>query len=869
MTRLRKGICVLLTAVLVLTSFGFGVIASADGGNYDGEVSLLVGLGILEGSGSGNMNLEKNVTRGEFSAMIYRMLDLQPISSEVTFEDVGSGNWAYEYIQTAVAMGYLSGDPDGRFRPDDTIITEEAVKVLVSILGYTYPAENEGGYANGYISVGNKIGVMRDMELPYGRELTRGEVAKMLYNSLHIDLMKQTNYGNQYYNVSQGSTILTDYLHIADVRGMVRANHQVNLDGDYEIEQGQVVIGDTLYYVGKTDIDTQLGLTVHAYVKIDDTDPVQTVLYYEPISSQKTISVKAEDVQPSTTETSFVYWENGKKRSVSIPSDVTLVYNGKAKFSFTAETLQPKEGDVTLVMDGGALSVIIVNSYESRVVQSVSEVTKTIYYKNNTSPTNLEDPEIQYTILKKDKKVDIDELAENDIVSIAASEDGLFVNIIVSNEVLTGTVTEVSDDKYAVDDMAYPVSEYYSGKKLEVGKEGTFYLDAFGYIVYAEYTSTSRNYAFLLAKAYNDSISPTLRMKLLTVNGEIVEKVVESKVNFNDVRTKVEAVDQALAERQLIKVQFNSAGELRGIWTAADNTTAANPIYDTEEFSKDISGKEMRYKDNVFSDGDSLFCTEDDTPVMIISLNAENDINERECSVSTAPKTFANDTKYSDMIFYDLDADTHIPKIMVQMQKRGASLVNADNGVCVIYEIYTTTDKDGNPIDGLRYYKDGQLCETPVDSEAVSTRRGDGSDSKNVPDDFQNVTLGDLQKGDVIQISTNIDGYISVFRPVFVQKYAPEEYKQLVSGGGSGYTEFPTFETYYGTISSQSTQILTLKLGAKERSVVCGRPKVYRLNRERNRLEVLNVNDLSDYLNREGVFAHVSRKVCQTVVIYD
>nr|QGT51254.1 hypothetical protein Firmicute1046_3300 [uncultured Firmicutes bacterium] len=870
MTKLRKSICILLAAVLFAASCGLGVIASAGSDVSDSEVGLLVGLGIMEGSGTGSLNLEKEVTRGEFAAMIFRMMDLDAVSFEPMFRDVSRSNWAFDYVQTVAAQGYLRGDADGNFRPDDTIVLEEAAKILVAMLGYTYPAEEEGGYPAGYISVGTRIGVFSGVNLAYGKALTRGEVARLLYNCLDIKLMQQSNFGDKLsYHISADSTMLTDYLHVTDIRGTVRANHWVNLSGEYEIAQGQVVIDDVLYYTGKTDIADRIGTTVHAYVKLDESDPIQTVLYYEPAANQKNIVVKAEDIHSTTSESEFVYMDGNKNRKVSIPSDVTLIWNGKARFSFNGETLRPKTGDVTLIMDGGTLNMICVNSYESKVVQAVSEGTKTVYYKNNAAPTVLEDTEIQYTILKKDKKVDIDELAENDIVSIAESEDGMLVKMIVSNETLTGTVTAVTKDKYAVDSMAYPVSAYYAGKELDLGKEGTFYLDVFGYIVFAEYDSVSRDYAFLLARGLEDGLSAKLKMKLLTMAGQIEEKTVEEKVKFNDVKTDVAVVFEQLTARQLIKVQVSSAGEVLGIWTAADNTGASAAEYDTEEFSKDVEGKELRYKDKLFSDGDNLYCADDNTPVMVVALDSNDQINERECKVSTVPGTFAADTKYSDMIFYDLDADTRVPKIMVRLRQTGASSVNADNGVCVIEETYMTTDEDGTPIRGLRYYRDGQIYESPVENEVISTRQNNGSDSRNVPDVFQNVAFDDLQKGDVIQISTNIDGHISVFRPVFVQKYAPAEHTQLVSGGGSGYTEFPTFETYYATISKRSTQIMTLKMGAKESSVVCTRPKVYRVNSARDRLEVLSINDLTQYLNHGNVFAHVSRKACQTVVIYD
>ena len=113
---------------------------------------------------------------------------------------------------------------------------------------------------------------------------------------------------------------------------------------------------------------------------------------------------------------------------------------------------------------------------------------------------------------------------------------------------------------------------------------------------------------------------------------------------------------------------------------------------------------------------------------------------------------------------------------------------------------------------------------------------------------FKNVSFEDLRRGDVIQISTNMAGNISVFRPLFVQKYAPEDYAQLVSYGGSGYVEFPNFETFYGQISRRSPQLITMKAGNIECSFVCNQPQVYRYDSSLDTLELLAVNDLAAWL---------------------
>ena len=391
---------------------------------------------------------------------------------------------------------------------------------------------------------------------------------------------------------------------------------------------------------------------------------------------------------------------------------MTFLWNGKTKFDFNAQMLQPKTGTVTLTLVRGVLTVISVKSYQNRVVEAVSDETKTIYYKDNITPTSLEDQQIQYRISRMGTPVELVDLERNDILSIAQSEDGMVVDILISTEQMTGTITQISEDGYAIDGMSYPACWDYAGKSLELGKKGTFYFNVFGEIVHASYDLTELNYAYLLEKEYEGSLLSTLHVKLLTMAGKIEEKTVAQKVEFNGQKTDVKNMSAVLTEKQLLKVQYNSDGEVRSIETAYDNTSADNPVYDSEEFSKDVENKEMRYRENLFSDGTDLYCTTDSTPVMVLAINKDGNINDRECIVSTVSNVFYANTKYSDMIFYDVDADTRIPKIIVRMKGVGAASIDSSSDACVIEQIYQTVDQDGMSIWGLCYYKNGQLCKT-------------------------------------------------------------------------------------------------------------------------------------------------------------
>ena len=75
------------------------------------------------------------MSRGDFVTLLVR---LHPeAAGEVRFSDVGPGNPAYDAIGAAAALGWVSGYPDGAFRPNRGLTRAEAVTMLNRAAGRT------------------------------------------------------------------------------------------------------------------------------------------------------------------------------------------------------------------------------------------------------------------------------------------------------------------------------------------------------------------------------------------------------------------------------------------------------------------------------------------------------------------------------------------------------------------------------------------------------------------------------------------------------------------------------------------------------------------------------------------------------------
>jgi len=99
---------------------------------YTEAIDALYTLGIVAGYPDGTFRPDAPVTRAEFATMAVNFAQLAPGGR--VFLDVPETHWAFDYISTAANFGWISGFPDGSFRPDQTIKRGEAVTLVNRVL---------------------------------------------------------------------------------------------------------------------------------------------------------------------------------------------------------------------------------------------------------------------------------------------------------------------------------------------------------------------------------------------------------------------------------------------------------------------------------------------------------------------------------------------------------------------------------------------------------------------------------------------------------------------------------------------------------------------------------------------------------------
>lgn len=108
---------------------------------------------------------KENITRAEFAQMIVSAFGITTNGSrKVEFSDVNAKDWYAQPIMRLATNGYVNGNPDGTFRPNDSISRQEAAKIMADIV------EDGGAETFKTDTNGNKINV--DVKTPFDDDNT-------------------------------------------------------------------------------------------------------------------------------------------------------------------------------------------------------------------------------------------------------------------------------------------------------------------------------------------------------------------------------------------------------------------------------------------------------------------------------------------------------------------------------------------------------------------------------------------------------------------------------------------------------------------------------------------------------------------------
>lgn len=702
----------LSVALLVNTSAVFSADTAETFSDSINYVTAAARLGLIPKRLAENPSDE--VSRGNAISAVVKLCGEDVSAAEdVGFSDINEKSVYYEAVCLAAGMGLVSGFSDNTIRIDEKISVSHTVRMILYALGYKQII-NDGMNVGDALS---QAGFCNAGEIYNEETLTVSRLAQLLIKGGESKLLLLTNIRssgsdkNYNYELSE-NTLFEEKLDIYYASGIVTYCGGADLSLENTHGEDKTVIGGETY-TDTVTAENYIGCNVRAYYKSDSNSDEKDILYMYP-KDNEILEIDAEDITGYSGGTLY-YEVNGKRKSEPLKiSSVDFIYNNGICMNPTEKNLKPEEGFVRIIdNDGdGITDVVVVDNYETVVVDSVSKKDGIIYGMYGNMSIDLDKYKNVKFVSETNEKYDIYELSKWDVLSVTRNDGYDNIKLVCAAGMADGSVDRIdydgNDRMLVISGTAYKVTADFANHelaKMSLGDSGTFYLNTSGKIAaYSE--SSAKNYGFMIKSAgVRDDASDDTAAKILTAGGSVQIFNYAKKVLFNGKsisRSKLAGI----SGNTLCIYELNDSNEIKSMETAGGSYgfedfaqgTSVIKVYDG--YTKDASGvpqqsETLTYKSNTSILGGQVSLA---SGAVIFEVPVGEDSDDKYYKAYKKDDYVSND-KEMCVQAYNSDSDAIAADAVVVYVQRGnydATTVCDDTHVWVISKLYSDLDESGD-----------------------------------------------------------------------------------------------------------------------------------------------------------------------------
>lgn len=870
--RLKYNKAAALFFVLIFIGTQLNIYAKTwqDTQSYGMEIDLVTGLGFMDGENSKQFFPDDLIDNAELVRIVMRLRNSSTGDRKQRFADVPPDYYAFAEIDEAVNLGYIPVGEGRMFYPEEKASFENALRLMLYVMNYkTYLDVSRANV----ITTAQEAGLLEGLSLS-AQGITKGELAKLIYNSFFCSLMSMTGVrrDNKMVLEPDGDKTVLTYHGWKIVEGRITANEITSIyySGN-AAGRGCICIDGDEYREGSSFAGVLLGREVKA-VCTDTADGDDTVIYAAADKKTNVLTVQAEDIVK--TEGMTFYYGNNKK--IKLKQDMCLIYNGAA-VQFDSALLSPRYGDITFISaDGsGSYDTVLINDGESYSVSGVSSSDGKIYLKNGTvggkAYIDVNDEQGRFVAyFAGGERASLDSISTGSIITVYYFKDAReIITIYISDESVTGTLTGTgTEEQYGDPTAIFGGSEYIIGKNavgtesFELGSDYTVNLDYKGYLIDVSEVLSSKNYAAVLFAGYDEAEDSCI-VKLLKADGAIESfNTRNGKCRFisgRDMSVKTaKEMYNAIQSYKFTVILYELDYENRivsiTVPTAADRN---NPLNNDGIFTKysELTASTMAAYGSISGIGTAS------SRIFIIPPGDE--IEYTDCEVRKGGY-FEAGTSYSNAVFYDVGIDAQAGAVLVRA-KTGSSISSFTGGIMVVSRTIKTVNSDNEPVTGITGYVSGQPVTLRISNNSVTDAAYTGE-----------YDINSVSCGDILIYSTNSLGEISCYSVLYAENRDHSSFRQLCSLG-NGYSTTRECSVYHAYTRYVSDKYLTIEYEMNTVPAVVSNTSnvvVYKVSRSGRSVEQGEYGDIkgANYysgVNGSEIVLRTNRNGVVEVVIYE
>ena len=508
------------------------------------------------------------ITRGDFVRLALGLYGIKFTKTQSVFEDIPED--LSPFIAYALDNGMI--DSGVRFYPDNNLSYDMAIRIAVVMAGYTPKALN-----GGYSAAAKSASLLKGTD---GSEMTVRNAVILLSNVLNANVMEQSVFGDvSEYTVSE-KTFLEFYHNVVYCEGLVTANMYTSLTSvNGACADNRILIGTEEFVSADSEY---LGYNVRAYYYKDNK---KILALYKTENNYHS----SNDVSGISGNSVSYYDADEKEVKIKLDPSYQFIYNGRAYMHAGFENIfSTCNGNFEFIDNNGdkLYDVVFAWDYKFMQVKYVDFYNWRVFDANNDAIIDLSGDDCKYEVFYKykyvEEKAELTDISEGAILTYCLSKDGKYCRFYITEENVTGQITEVNKNEKLVKigDAFYNYNEYFEKYYSDyIGKGGTFNISYDGKIMSASGAgSGSLVYGWMDAVGRDTTgLDKKVYLKLYTQDGklsvfEVAEKVVVdgAKITceeaYNDVLL---AYSQGSVYDRLIKYSLNEEGLLYTIDTAS------------------------------------------------------------------------------------------------------------------------------------------------------------------------------------------------------------------------------------------------------------------------------------------------------------